>query len=154
LQRQTGAAAPAPLRHCATWGEAHDTSQRLPSLSALHEVVPLAVEFVTVVVLPVFDELVTLDEFVEFTELFTFAELLESFELVASEDVTLLAEPHAHSASANTVTRYLIVECSNGCRGELQLPCRTRTSAAAARAPCSDAALRANSFLRCSSQRE
>jgi hypothetical protein len=112
LHTQVGRAAPEPWRHCATRGELHDISQRLPPLSALHEVVPrvaeLVTEFVDVVVLPAFVELVTLVEFVALTELLTSVALLESVELVASVDTAFSAEPHAHKASASTVTRSLM----------------------------------------------
>ena len=89
----------------------------MPSLSALHDVVPLdvVVEFVIDVVLPTLVELVTLVELLELTELVTLVELLASIELVAAPaDMTSSAEPHAHNPSAITVTRYryLIVVCS------------------------------------------
>jgi hypothetical protein len=101
-------------------------------LSALHDVVPLddVVEFVAVVVLPTFVELVTVLEFVEveLTEFVTFVELLESIELVAPVELRASielvapaatmssAEPHAHNPSATTVTRYLyLIVSTPGC---------------------------------------
>ena len=102
--------------HCATWGRRHETSQRLPSVSALHELVALVVEFV-VVVLPTFVELLTLVELDEFTELVTFAELLVSTELAAAAVSMFSAGLQAHSASASTVTRCLIIEGSRVIRG-------------------------------------
>jgi hypothetical protein len=65
-----------------------------------------------VVVPPAFVELVTLAELLELTELVTLVELLASIELVAPADTTFSAEPHAHSPSAITVMRYLIVQCA------------------------------------------
>jgi hypothetical protein len=115
LHTHVGSAAPVALRQRATSGELHVTSQRLPSLSALHELVA-RVELVVVVVPPAFVELVTLVELLELTELVTLVELLASIELVAAADTTFSAEPHAHSASATTVMRYLIVQCSNRVR--------------------------------------
>jgi hypothetical protein len=112
LHTQVGRAAPEPWRHCATRGELHDISQRLPPLSALHEVVELVAEFVTEfvdpVVLPTLVERVTLVEFVALTELVTFVELLDSTELAASADTTFSANPQADSPSASTITRYFI----------------------------------------------
>ena len=76
------------------------------------------VELIELVVLPVlFVELVTLDEFEELTELDTLVELLWLIEPVASADTTLSAEPHAHSPSANTVTRCLMVSAPMLSRG-------------------------------------
>ena len=97
--------------HCATCGSRHETSQRLPSVSALHELVAFVVEF-DVVVLPTFVELVTFVELDELTELDTVAELLVSTELAAAAVSMFSAGLQAHSASASTVTRYLIIEGS------------------------------------------
>jgi len=84
-------------------------------LSALHELVALVavIELVVVVVPPAFVELVTVAALLALLELVTFVELLASIVLVAAADTTFSAEPHAHSPSATTITRYLIVKCSN-----------------------------------------
>jgi hypothetical protein len=88
----------------------------------LHELspVPLVVELVVDDVPPVFVELVTLVELLEFTELVALVELLASTELVASADRWVLsAGLQAHSPSANTVTRRLIIRSSNASLAEL-----------------------------------
>jgi hypothetical protein len=105
-----GSAAFALLRHCATRGALHDTSQRLPLFSVLHEVVELFVdvEWVVDAVPPVFVELVTLDEFVAFTEFVTVAAFRESTVVFASLESTFSAEPHADSASTKTAMRYFM----------------------------------------------
>jgi hypothetical protein len=101
-------------------------------MSALHELVELF-EFVTVdelvalVVPPRFVELVMLVELEEFTELDTLEDVLESTELVEPAAAMLSAEPHAHSPSATTVTRYLMASPPMVRRVSLQqIPCRNR----------------------------
>jgi hypothetical protein len=115
LQLHVGSDALVLFTHCATSGALHETSQRLPLTSVLHEVVELFedVEFVvvppTLVELLLFTELVTFDEVLELTELVTFDALRVSPELAAPAEVTLSAEPHAQSASTIAVRRYLMV---------------------------------------------
>lgn len=79
-----GAAASAGLKHCATSGERHDTSQRLPLLLALQELTPLD-EFVVVLptLLEVFElmELLELTAFVELVALLAFTVLVALVEL-------------------------------------------------------------------------
>jgi hypothetical protein len=85
LHTQVGPASPELFRHRATSGELHETSQRLPLFSALHELVALVavIELVVVLVLPAFVELVMLVELLELMELVTFVELLTSVGVAA-----------------------------------------------------------------------
>ena len=62
---QTGSADSAGLRHCATFGARHDTSQRLPLFSALHELALAELESIADVVPPTLVELVTPVELLE-----------------------------------------------------------------------------------------
>jgi hypothetical protein len=87
------------------------TSQRSPSLSALHELVVLVPDTELVVaVLPVSMsvELVTLVELLEETELVTFVELRVSIELALPAAARFPSEANARSASAIAIPRYLI----------------------------------------------
>ena len=73
---------PVRLLHCATKGDWHETSQRLPLLTVLHVLVPPAVEFTIVLLLPTFPTFVELVTLVEVPELVTLVELEELTELV------------------------------------------------------------------------
>ena len=103
------------MSHCATRGARHEISQRRPFTSVLHVLVPLRVEFVTVVLpTPELSELVTLLEVLEVTELLEFTALVELVTLDASTVCAACVEgmfppgPHADSASASAVIRYLM----------------------------------------------
>jgi hypothetical protein len=131
LQLQVGSERPALFTHCATSGALHETSQRLPLISVLHDVVELLEDVEFVVVLPtllellLLTELVTFVELLELTELVTFDELRVLLVPAAPAEVTFSAESHAQSASTIAVRRYLMVGVLGccPCAAPLHLSC-------------------------------